>query len=367
MIRVAILKGRLNFRGGLEKYTLRLAQAFSQSGCEVTILTTDRPPNLPDIKTLSLMNTTKFSYLNICRFDLSCQKWLDANPQDVIFGMERNSSHTHYRAGSGVHKAYLKQRALTDGQFKQCLFKVNPLHRKLLNLEKRAFEDPQLKILFTNSAMVRDEIIENYGTKPDRIQVIHNGVEFHDWEEDFKDTFRVKKSSPHQFLFVGNGYKRKGLFFLLHGLSRLSSQEFHLTIVGKDKNTLYYQEIAKKLGLSHKISFKGPQLDLRPFLKLADSLVIPSIYDPFSNVTLEALAMGVFVVSSKYNGGCEVLLEKTGVIIQDLTSPKSVALALEKALARPKTPDSATFIRNSIKELDFSIQLGKMVEASLNK
>ena len=47
-----------------------------------------------------------------------------------------------------------------------------------------------------------------------------------------------------------------------------------------------------------------------PFYQMADALVIPSFYDPFANVTVEALAMGLFVLSSKHNGGPEILTKK---------------------------------------------------------
>lgn len=365
MTRVTILKGRLHFRGGLEKYTLRLAQAFAGSGCNVTILTTDAPPPLQNIETVSLMKSSKLSFHNISQFDTLCQKWLATHPQEIIFGMERTSYQTHYRAGSGVHKHYMKQRSLTDGSIRQALLSINPLHRKILALEKKAFEDPRLKILFTNSYMVRNEILEYYRTPPEKIQVVHNGVEYADCEADFNNTFNKKRTTPFHFLFVGNGYKRKGLLFLLRGLAQLSAEDFQLTVVGKEKNIPFYQNVAHQLGLSKRVFFRGPQTNLCPFYQEADSLVIPSIYDPFSNVTLEALAMGLFVVSSKYNGGSEVLSEKTGAIIENLAEAESMAEALKKAFTSPKTFENAQFIRHSIKELDFSNQLSKIVQKTL--
>ncbi len=61
---------------------------------------------------------------------------------------------------------------------------------------------------------------------------------------------------------------------------------------------------------------------MRPFYQLADALAIPSFYDPFANVTVEALAMGLFVVSSRSNGGFEILDPSKGIIIENLSESR---------------------------------------------
>ena len=88
-------------------------------------------------------------------------------------------------------------------------------------------------------------------------------------------------------------------------------------------------------------------------------------YDPFANVTVEALCMGVFVVSSKTNGGHEILQPENGTIIDSLHDPESIAAALEYAMAHPKTDLSARQIRESVKHLDFENQLSLLTEKVL--
>lgn len=363
-MRIAILKSRLDYKGGLEKYTLKLAEAFAEKGLSITLLTTGTPPKLP-YEVVSLAPTSKLSYLHLTRFDALCQKWLASHSYEIVFGMERTTCQTHYRAGSGVHAAYLKQRKLTDSLFKRLTFSINPLHRALLQMEKKTFENPSLRLIFANSEMVRREILETYCTPPEKIVVVHNGVEWQQWETNFKESFSKNKNSYYHFLFVGNGYNRKGLPFLLKGFSHLPKGEWKLTVVGKEKNCAHFQKQARHLGLDNHIYFAGPQSNLCPFYQAADCLVIPSIYDPFANVTLEALSMGLFVVSSRFNGGHEVLTDRMGCVIEDLTSAESVASALAKAIKNPKTIDQASFIRNQIKELDFSKQLDKIVSTTL--
>jgi UDP-glucose:(heptosyl)LPS alpha-1,3-glucosyltransferase len=365
MARVVFLKSRLGFRGGLEKYTDHLMRAFVTKGCEVTLLTTGNPPSIEGIRTISLAGDTKFTLYQLLRFNYLCREWLKHNPHDVVFGMERTSEQTHYRAGSGVHAIYLQRRRLIDPLWKRLTFPINPLHLTLLAMEKKAFETPELKVLFANSQMVRDEILNTYATHPSKIEVIHNGVEWEQWNQEFEQTFDNKKGSCFHFLFIGNGYRRKGLMFLLEGLELLKKKDFHLTVIGKERDPSPFIYWASKNGLKEKVSFLGPQNDPLPFYRAADALVIPSIYDPFANVTVEALAMGLFVVSSPYNGGQEVLQEYSGRVIGELVSPTSVAAALQTAYDHPKTEKSARKIRQSIKELDFSGQLDKIVDKTL--
>lgn len=363
--RIVFLKNRMNLRGGLERQTLMLLQTFLKKGYETTLLTTGKSPKIEGIRTVSLLPDSKFTYLQLRRFDQACQKWLAQNPHEIIFGMERNAYQTHYRAGSGVHAVYLQNRKLVDSSFKCLSFKFNPLHRHLLKLEKEAFEHEGLRLLFTNSEMVRKEILQNYETQSHKIEVVHNGVEWKKWELPFEHSFKTERKNCFTFLFAGNGYHRKGLLFLLNGLEKIKNENFRLLVCGKEKNHLFFVKRADELGIREKVVFLGSQPEILSLYQQADALVIPSIYDPFANVTIEALAMGLFVVTSKYNGGCEVLKPFSGEMIEHLDSADSFAASLKKALALPKSKATAQIIRNSVKELDFSSQLDKIVSKTL--
>jgi UDP-glucose:(heptosyl)LPS alpha-1,3-glucosyltransferase len=350
----------------LEKYTEKLIKAFTEKGCQVTLLTTGNPPlSLGNTEVVSLAPDTKFSLYHLHRFNACCKSWLKAHPQDIVFGMERTTQQTHYRAGSGLHAVYLKQRALTDSYLQRFSLSLNPLHHQILASEKAAFEDPNLKILFTNSNMVKEEILTHYSVEPDKIEVVHNGVEWADWQIPFEESLNQEKKETFHFLFIGNGYKRKGLLFLLQGLCLLKKEDFKLTVIGKDKNIPFFIRQVVKYDLQDKVEFLGPQPSILPFYQAADALVIPSIYDPFANVTLEARAMGLFVVSSRFNGGQEVLQKEASECIEDLASPQSVANSLQRALEHAKNEFTARKIRQSIKGLDFSYQLDKIVTKTL--
>lgn len=364
--KVVLLKSQIASHGGLEKYTLHLAKAFVARGCEVTMLTAGEVPSLfrDTCEVIPLISKSRLSVLHLYRFDQACQQWLKNHPSEIIFGLDRNSFQTHYRAGNGVHRTYLAQRILIEPAFKRFTLSLNPLHRMILRLEREAFEHPGLQRLFTNSHMVRNEIIQQYQTPPERIHVVHNGVQWAQWQTHFDHT-PEKNPRAFQFLFVGHDYRRKGLEFLLHGLSRLKNRDWELTVIGKDKKIHEFQNIAHRLNLTKQVHFLGPQPDIVPYYQASDALVIPSIYDPFANVTVEALAMGLFVVSSAFNGGKEVLTKESGTIIQNLTEPDSVAEALNMALKHAKTHERSLTIRQTIQHLDFPHQLNTIINQTL--
>lgn len=369
---VVLLKSHSKNHGGLEKYASRIAKAFVERGSQVTILTTGKTPLQSEIPVVALKSIPWPSFARMEQFDRSVQNWLKNHRTDLVFGMDRNRYQTHIRAGNGVHAAYLESRVFTEGPLKVFFCQMNPLHRKILELEKAAFENPALQKLFTNSHMVRYQVLDRYEIDPAKIQVIHNGVEWKEMEADFSMWERGKEESlkkfffdrnQFHFLFIGNGYLRKGLDRLLFGLSQLKNEPFHLSVLGKDNQMDLYRAKAVQLGLKDKIHFFGPLQDIRQFYQLADCLVIPSFYDPFANVTVEALAMGLFVLSSKLNGGYEILTPTNGAVIEDLLSPDAMVQALQIALKNRKTKESSQMIRESVKYLDFSNQLRILMES----
>jgi len=369
--KIAILIKKFGSIGGLEKYARNLAFAFDQRGLEVTVLTTGPVLETFPFEVVSFDISSKFSFLQLRHFDQRCLAWLEKHPMDIVFGMDRNSLQTHYRAGNGVHAAYLDRRKKNCPWWKRLSFDWNPLHRTILQFEKETFENPTTRLIFTNSQMVKQEILNYYTTPSEKITVVHNGVQWNELQEPFEKSFHMKEtllkkwnlpSNCCQLLFVGNEYGRKGLAYLLQALS--NRKNFHLSVVGKDKNQIGYQNLAKKLGISSQISFFGIQKEIVPFYQMADAVIIPSTYDPFANVTVEALSMGCFVISSNQNGGSEILTKETGLILENLDDIDSFSEALLSI--SPKTKEKSLKIRNSVEHLTFKNQLKKIVDLTLS-
>jgi UDP-glucose:(heptosyl)LPS alpha-1,3-glucosyltransferase len=354
-MKIAVIKANASHPGGLEKQAKKIIEGFIQAGMDV---------KLPSIPPLHGPN-----FLRLKRFNRKATEWIDQEKPDIIFGMDRTDNITHLRAGNGVHAAYLKIRRQHEGLIKHWICQINPLHRTILDLEKKGFESPQLRTLFVNSEMVKKEASEHYQIDPRKIEVLHNGVEWDEMEEPFNSWPKQKESLLKQYklpqdaihlLFAGSGFQRKGLDLLLRALHLANLPHLHLSIVGKDKNSDHYQALVHQLKLQSQVTFFGLQPSLIPFYQYSDILCIPSLYDPFANVTVEGLAMGLFVITSKQNGGHEIVKPGAGLIL-DLNTIETWADAL-RLFAASKEEKKGTWIRQTVAHLTFTCQLQKLIQ-----
>jgi len=314
MSEIVFIKYHLKKFGGLEKYSLRILDAFLKKGYRVTLLTTNISNELlnrENLKVVFFPPPKTFKFLKILFFDMKCRSWIKKNNPRKVFSFDRSSIYTHTRLGGGIHLSFLNKRKLFENRFKLFLNSINPLHRMIINIEKKGFRQKKLKKIITNSNMVKIELSNYYNISADKILMIHNGVEYNEFEKEFSD-WEIQKPlilkklclnlTDYHFIFVGNDYNRKGLEPLLKALGQIKNKNFHLSVLGKEKNMNKFKGLVHKLQLDKKVTFFGMRDDIMHFYQIADALVIPSYYDPFSNVAIEALAMGVFTITSQFNG-----------------------------------------------------------------
>ncbi|MBI5273991.1 MAG: glycosyltransferase family 4 protein [Chlamydiales bacterium] len=371
---IGIIKRSLSPFGGLEKYTKKIADYFLQKKIDVTFLTLGHQPQ----------TASHYQYINITRkgflphqkllsFEKGVKAALKQHSFDITLAMDRYSAPTHIRAGNGCHKAFLKRRKKIDSFIKTTLSLYNPVHRVLLDIEKKSVENAFTKKIIVNSHMVEREFLEYYNVPKDKIVVVHNGVEWNEITPLFEQRLLIKEAlikelglSPFSFyfLFIGNDYERKGLGIVMDALSKIPS-DWHLLVIGKDKKIEKFKKKAISLKIENKISFFGYRKDVTRFYALADCALIPSVYDPFANVTLEALAHGCFVISSKSNGGHEIINNGAGHIIEDLFDKESVLSSLKRGLEYQKNEANAFATRMSISHLDFDVQLKQLLDICL--
>jgi UDP-glucose:(heptosyl)LPS alpha-1,3-glucosyltransferase len=237
----------------------------------------------------------------------------------------------------------------------------------MIKIERSAFLSNKLKRIFCNSYLVSKEISHFYPQAEHKLMVVHNGVEWNEFSVAFEkgiyERDNILKSfavdpDKYYYLFVGSGYKRKGLLKAIMAL-HLLPEYTQLIVVGKDKHEKQHKAICEKSGLRERVHFFGPRKNIIPFLQISDAFVLPTIYDPFSNASLEALAMGLYVVTSDANGCMEVIKDGAGYVINDLKNIDSVAEAMKTALDEHL---SKREIRETVRYLDFDGPLKKIVD-----
>jgi UDP-glucose:(heptosyl)LPS alpha-1,3-glucosyltransferase len=106
--------------------------------------------------------------------------------------------------------------------------------------------------------------------------------------------------------------------------------------VGKD-DFAPYARLAHGSAFPKNLVYAGATRDVRPYYAAADCFVLPTRHDPCSLVVLEALAMGLPVISTRFNGACEVMSEgQHGFVLQDPSDVPALAAALRTMLEVPK-------------------------------
>ena len=159
--------------------------------------------------------------------------------------------------------------------------------------------------------MIKNEIVNNYSINSKKISVIYNGINpsIIDYRSSFDKLNREFDLGVGSLilLYVGSGFKRKGVKEFLTIVSRLRNKNIKAFIVGKEHKIDYYKQLSHDLGIGNQAVFTGPREDVNDFYTISDIFIFPTRYEPFGNVILESMNFGNAVFTTKQCGGGELL------------------------------------------------------------
>lgn len=273
------------------------------------------------------------------RFARAACRRLAAETGALVQSHERIPCCDIFRAGDGVHAAYLRERTRHMRRFRRAALMAHPYHRSILALERDTFACQRLKAVLVNSDMVAGEVEMHFGFPRDRIHLVPNGIDldrFHPGARDrHRSEVRANLGTDHNrpvLLFVGSGYKRKGLDRAIAALAA-SKIGAELWIVGNDRQPGRYVTLAERHGISRsRVRLVGPVGDPLPYYAAADALILPSVYDPFPSTVLEALACGLPVVTSTGCGARDVVARLDPRLVQHAGDVGALSSAIRVAL-----------------------------------
>ncbi|HIE33188.1 MAG TPA: glycosyltransferase family 1 protein [Thermodesulfobacteriaceae bacterium] len=302
-MKIALVRPKVGFGlGGAENYTATVARELARLGHEVTVVADHC--DVPGVHHARARIYGRGSIAKTLSFFLSARKILSRKKFDIVYATWRFFPADWVRISDPLHAVWVY---LGYEWGLPALRRLRPRHRLILWLEKQSLR--QARRIIANSKLVQRQVAEHYPKVTPRVEVIYNGVDFSRFNlkaRKFREEWRSRLGLLPQekaLLFVGSDWRRKGLPVVLSALEKLP-ETVKLVVAG-----------GKKLGKKGRVYYLGPVKEMEKLYGAADLLVLPTRYDPFANVVLEALACGLPVITTPENGASELIISgKTGLI-----------------------------------------------------
>jgi UDP-glucose:(heptosyl)LPS alpha-1,3-glucosyltransferase len=300
------------------------------------------------------------------RFGMRARQWCTKHKPDVVHSLTVAFAGDIYQPCAGVYAAMQNQAAASRATekaatFKRVMLQLSGKQRTLLALEKRAAlanvarRPNEPRRILCQCTMMRDQFKRHYGI--DKPRLVHlatprmeipgtagststsqQAAEERAW---FRGHFRLAPDD-RVALFVGHDFRRKGLRYAIETIARTQTG-WKLLVVGLGK-AREYVELADLLGIGDqnepgkaRVLFVGPTRQMDRVYAAADALLLPTFYDPFGLVGIEALGHGLPVISTEFLGSGDLVRQHdAGAIVP---TPKAVA---EMAAALDALPTRGT-------------------------
>jgi len=339
--------------GGAEAYLKRLAHGLNQAGHATRLFTDSSWP----AREWSWGPITRISGETARGFANELVKTEPKRDCDLLLSLERVWQCDVYRAGDGIHQAWMRKRDAASSAARRWFRRVSGKDRDTIELERALFTGGARHVI-ANSEMVKWQAQEFYSYPPDQIDVVANGVPLTDFRPD-PEARRIRREvlrlrgDEVALLFVGSGWERKGLHFAVRAVTSLG-KNMRLLVAGRGRRDFANQPNVQLLGAVR---------DLPGLYAAADIFLLPTLYDPFSNACLEALASGLPVITTRDNGFSEIIENGVhGSIINDASEID----AIRQALLFWSDPERRRAARTAIVERASRFDITRNVEGVLD-
>jgi UDP-glucose:(heptosyl)LPS alpha-1,3-glucosyltransferase len=343
-------------RGGAEVATYRLLRELSERGHEVDLFTTGCAVELPPrcrlqtvtvpwdfvaLRQLSFARQIEQA-LGAGRYDLTLAAAGRGSCEDALWA--QNGSHRGASAGK-VRGYYYNPLVRALRQFQDFYNIRTYVYRRL---EAKHFARRPAPFVIAPSQMIANQFLTDYRLPAERIRVIAYQVDLDRFSPEAMRTRRPHARSAFNvpasslaILCVAQNFRRKGVRPLIEAaaLLRAAAQplDFVVLVAGStEREAVPYRRLARRLGVGERIHFLGQCRRMEDAYAAADVFCLPTFADPCAIATIEAMACGLPVVTSRYNGAHELIEHGvSGMIVQEPEDVRELAAALHAALTPP--------------------------------
>ncbi len=207
---------------------------------------------------------------------------------------------------------------------------------------------------YANKIITCSDYVKEYTSKRERIDInkfyrIYNVLDF----SKFNKISRIKSRDKYKLNntiigIVGRLHEQKGHIYLLNSLIYLKEQipNIKLLIIGEGPEERNIKNFIRTNNLSSNVLLLGNRRDVPDLIKTLDVFVLPSIYEGFGIVLLEAMYSGIPVVASKVGGITEIIKNRYNGLIVKSRDPYELTKAIRTILIDKKIRDK--IIKNGV-------------------
>ena len=336
--------------GGISPHVYYLSKYLAKNGAKVYVITCDFP-GASQHETIEGAEVFRISsYKNpapdfaswVYLMNMNMQKEAAAIAKD-LGGVDIFHAHDWLVATASIGLKHVFRRPLLATIHSTEYGRRNGIHsdyEKMIH-ETEAWLTYEAWRVICCSNYMRNHVKEVFQLPGDKLDMIPNGVETREYEEIDTGNFRMKFALPEEkiVLFVGRLVYEKGVHILINAIPKiLEKVNAKFIIVGDGYMRENLLELVKKIGLAHKVLFTGFLDDktLKKLQRCADVSVVPSLFEPFGIVALEAMAAKSPVVVSDTGGLSEIVEHDiTGVKVYP-NNPDSLAWGITRVLLDEK-------------------------------
>lgn len=327
-------------KGGAERYCVNLFRGLQRLGHKVTIVgeaIDDELKNEVDFLRVPVLRLN--SWTRNKSFFVNAGHVLRKHSFDVVHGLSRVDGLDTFRLTERlqIHWVNMYYRHPVT----RWLQHLNPRHRLVFDLEQKIFGPSGVRRVIVQSQLDARLLRQYFGVDDSRICQIINGVDtttFHpgvrSQREAVRAEWKIDANAP-LLVFASMDSRGKGLDTLLQAVARLQHRDTRLLIIGHGATNGFLRTV-RSLKIDHRVTFAGRQSAIQRFYGAADLFALPTIYEPFPNVNLEAMACGTPVITTSTAGGAEIIREgSNGYLIPDAWSIDALAKRIDDHLALP--------------------------------
>jgi UDP-glucose:(heptosyl)LPS alpha-1,3-glucosyltransferase len=349
-MKVAIVQEQVDVRrGGSETSTVEMARELACLGLDLTVVCRgagDEPFVADNVTYLPIAARGLTRLGRTYRFIQGVHRLCRTQRFDIVHAVTPCLSANVYQPRGGTYaETVTRTLARVRHPTLRCLKRLarvfNVRQRFLQRVEQNLLRKRRARVsVAAVSDYVRRQVCDGLGFPGERARVIFNGVDIAPLSEDERTQQRralrgglgVDIETP-LVIFVAHNFGLKGLAELVRATALAPPQRPWLVVVAGRDDPGRYRRLARRLGVAERVRFVGTQTPVRAWLAAGEVLAHPTWYDPCSRVVLEALSVGLPVVTTRYNGAAEVMQPgRHGVVLDEPGDAPGLAAALTRAL-----------------------------------